>query len=115
MTSQSLSDAERRAWLRLARTQNVGPSTFAQLLARFGTAAAAIDEVPRLARRGGANETVRIPSDNDAANEIERLGKLGGRVICACEGAFPRNLAAIDPPPPVISVLGRTDFLASEM
>ena len=30
------------AWLRLARSRNVGPRTFAKLLARFGTPAAAL-------------------------------------------------------------------------
>jgi DNA processing protein len=39
--SQALSDAERRDWLKLARTEKVGPVTFEQLLRRFGTAAAA--------------------------------------------------------------------------
>src|SRR5207302_786625 len=53
---RKLSDAERRDWLRLARSQNVGPVTFAALIHRFHSAAAALDELPRLARRGGASE-----------------------------------------------------------
>lgn len=61
MTSAALNDAERRAWLRLARTQNVGPATFAALIGRFGSATAAIAEVPRLARRGGG-ETLKSPA-----------------------------------------------------
>ena len=48
-----LDEKERRAWLRLARTQNVGPATFANLIARFGTASASLARVPELARRGG--------------------------------------------------------------
>ena len=46
-------DNERRAWLRLARTQNVGPVTFRNLISRFGTASATLEELPRLAARGG--------------------------------------------------------------
>ena len=38
-----MNESERRAWLRLARTENVGPVTFRNLLARFGTASAALD------------------------------------------------------------------------
>jgi predicted Rossmann fold nucleotide-binding protein DprA/Smf involved in DNA uptake len=49
----TLSDSERRAWLRLARTSNVGPVTFAQLITRFGAASRALAELPRLAHRGG--------------------------------------------------------------
>jgi DNA processing protein len=47
-----LSERERRAWLRLARTENVGPVTFRNLLACFGTASSALEELPRLASRG---------------------------------------------------------------
>ncbi len=110
----ALSHAERRAWLRLARTQNVGPVTFAQLIARFGTASAALKEVPRLARRGGGDE-LRIPSDDDAGRELDRLAKIGGRMIASCEGEFPRGLGACDPPPPLLSVLGHTSLLDREM
>ena len=42
-------ESERRAWLRLARTENVGPVTFRNLIARFGSASAALEELPRLA------------------------------------------------------------------
>jgi DNA processing protein len=112
---KSLSDAERRAWLRLARTQNVGAVTFAALIARFGSAAAALAEVPRLAQRGGGAEPLRIPTDADAARELETLAQLGGRLLGSAEPDFPANLAAVDPPPPVISVLGRIDLLKAEM
>ncbi|HEY0283433.1 MAG TPA: hypothetical protein VGC27_12515 [Rhizomicrobium sp.] len=65
MIDRRLSEVERRAWLRLARAPNVGPVTFAQLLARFGSASAALAEVPRLVRRGGG-DTAPLPSEADA-------------------------------------------------
>ena len=46
-------EAERLARLRLSRTENIGPITFRDLVGRFGTAQAAIDALPDLARRGG--------------------------------------------------------------
>ena len=49
-----MQDSERRAWLRLARTENVGPVTFRNLLARFGSATAALEELPGSKRGGGA-------------------------------------------------------------
>jgi len=115
MSTKTLSDAERRAWLRLARTQNVGPATFAGLLSRFGSASAAIAEVPHLARRGGAAESLRIPSDGDALREIDQLKAFGGRLICSCESDYPSGLAALDAPPPVIAVAGRLELLARDM
>jgi DNA processing protein len=114
MKTKSLSDSERRAWLRLARTQNVGPVTFAELIRRFGSASEALSEVPRLARRGGGKD-MRIPSDADARRELEDLHKAGGRLLASCEAEFPRGLAAVDPPPPVISVLGHVSLFAREM
>ena len=51
--ARSLSRAEKIDWLRLIRSENVGPLTFYRLLERFGTAAAALEALPDLARRGG--------------------------------------------------------------
>src|ERR1700761_5028326 len=103
--SRALSDTERRAWLRLARTQNVGPVTFANIMARYDSAIDALAEVPRLAKRGGASE-LRIPSDDDIKRELDALTKLGGRIIANIEPEFPSGLAALDAPPPLISALG---------
>lgn len=109
-----LSERERRDWLRLARTQNVGPVTFAALMSRFGSAAAALDAVPRLARHGGA-ANFKIPSEADADQEIALLAARGGRFIASCEADFPQGLAALDPPPPILAVIGHATLLAREM
>ena len=111
--SASLSNAQRRAWLRLSRTQNVGPVTFAQLIARFGSAEAALEELPRLARRGGG-DNIRIPSLSDIDREIDALAKVDGQLLASCEPEFPRGLAATDPPPPIISILGHVTILQRE-
>jgi DNA processing protein len=114
VSSRALSESERRAWLRLARTQNVGPVTFAQLIARFGSATAALAELPRLSRRGGGSELAPF-SDGDARRELERLNGFGGRMIASAEPEFPPGLAALDPPPPLISIVGHTNLLSREM
>ena len=109
-----LSDSERRVWLRLARTEHVGPVTFQSLIARFGSASAALEELPRMAKRGGGKNFV-LPDESDAARELEALAKLGGRTIMSCEPEYPHGLAALDAPPPVISVLGHPHLLQKEM
>ncbi|MDB5735742.1 MAG: dprA [Alphaproteobacteria bacterium] len=109
-----LSDSERRAWLRLSRTENVGPVTFQNLIARFGSASAALEELPRMAKRGGGKSFV-LPDPRDAADETEKLAALGGRMIASCEPDYPRGLAAMDVPPPLISVLGHPHLLKKEM
>src|SRR6266699_741465 len=49
-----MSDEERIDWLRLIRSENVGPRSFASLLRYYGSARSALAQLPELARRGGA-------------------------------------------------------------
>ena len=104
-----LSDGERRAWLRLARTENVGPVTFDQLIRRCGGAEAALDALPDLARRGG--RALRLADERAIDRELAAGAALGARLIASCESAFPQALAALDPPPPLIWTRGRTELL----
>src|SRR5215469_2742639 len=96
-----LNRAEKLAWLRLSRTLQVGPATFRDLIARFGTAGRALEELPRMAGRGGAKSFV-LPPEMDTARELDALEAIGGRMIASCEIDFPPGLSALDPPPPVI-------------
>ena len=111
---RTLSDAERLDWLRLARSENVGPITFFALLERLGTAAAVLDALPALARRGGRRRPIKVCARAAAEREIEALSALGGRMIAMVEPAYPEPLAAIADPPPVLAVRGRVDLLATD-
>lgn len=111
MTPRALDHAGRVAWLRLARTPQVGPVTFAQLLARFADPAAALDALPRLARRGGRIDPLAIPQAEAVEQELDAVADLGARVIAAIEPDFPPLLRALDPPPPVVTVLGHANML----
>jgi DNA processing protein len=107
--------AERLAWLRLARAEQVGPVTFAQLINRFGSAAAALDLLPDLARRGGRSAPLRIPSPAAAMAELAAGEALGARLVCTPDDDFPQPLSSIDPPPPLIWVLGDIRLAARPM
>jgi DNA processing protein len=109
-----VTENERRAWLRLARTENVGPVTFRNLVGRFGSASAALEELPRMASRGGAKAFV-LADEKDAARELEQLAALGGRLLLSCEADYPRGLKALEAPPPVLSALGHPHLLQKEM
>ncbi|MEY4708403.1 MAG: putative processing protein DprA [Pseudomonadota bacterium] len=109
-----LTDAERRAWLRLSRTEHVGPVTFHNLVARFGSASSALENLPRMASRGGGRNFV-LPDPAQAENEIAQLAKLGGRLIASCESEYPRGLGALEAPPPLISILGHPHLLKKDM
>lgn len=104
--SRGLTDAARRDWLRLARTENVGPVTFRQLIDRFGEASLALAALPDLARRGGRVSPLGVPPAEEISRELAAGAALGARLIASCETDFPQPLAALDPPPPVIWVRG---------
>jgi DNA processing protein len=103
---RALTDEERIDWLRLSRTAQVGPITFFALVARFGSAGAALEELPRLAARAGRAKPAAIPPAGEIVGEVERAERTGARYIAACEPDYPEALAAIEDAPPVI-VAGR--------
>ncbi|MES3029839.1 MAG: DNA-processing protein DprA [Pseudomonadota bacterium] len=109
---RTLTEAGRRDWLRLARTENVGPVTFAQLIERYGEASIALAALPDLARRGGRVSPLGVPPLAEITRELEAGAALGARLIASCEAGFPGPLAALDPPPPVIWALGEAALLS---
>ncbi|MFK8251096.1 DNA-processing protein DprA [Ancylobacter terrae] len=108
-----LDEQQRRDWLRLLRTENVGPRTFRTLINRFGGAGAAIEALPGLARRGGGLLPPRVPSAAEADAEIEALGRMGGRFVALGEPDFPPALRALDDAPPLLAVRGRPELLTA--
>ena len=96
--------------LRLVRSPGIGPVTYRQLIARFGSAAAALDAVPALAARGGG-KAPRLASRSDAEREIARVEQLGGRYLALGQGLYPRALAELDDAPPLLTVKGDLKLL----
>jgi len=109
--ARHLNPDERLDWLRLIRTENVGPLTFHQLLQRFGSAAAALEELPRAAERGGRRRPIAVATRSAAERELAALAKVGGRLIAWGEPEYPTALAALEDAPPLISVKGDVALL----
>jgi DNA processing protein len=107
VAARELDPQERLDWLRLSRSETVGPITFYALLRRFGSAAAAIEALPRLSRRATAM------SRRAAEAELAALDRLGARLLCWGEPGYPASLAALEDAPPVLSLLGRAELLAA--
>lgn len=106
-----LGDGERLDRLRLIRSEHVGPVTYRQLLARFGSAGAALDALPDLARRGGLRRTIQIFPRVAAERELAALAAVGGRLIVLGEPDYPKPLAALSDAPAVLSVIGHSHLL----
>lgn len=106
----SLSEAERFARLRLARTERIGPVAFNQLLQRFGSAQAALDALPGLVRKAGG--TSAPPSVEAVETEMAAGERAGARLIVLGDADYPPMLAAVDPPPPLLWALGDPGLLS---
>src|SRR5439155_3248673 len=96
--------------LRLVRSQGIGPVTFRQLIGRFGSAAAALDAVPDLARRGGGAPP-RLFGRDEAEREIAQVEKLGAKYLALGQGLYPRLLAELEDAPPLLMAKGNLNLL----
>lgn len=110
-TIKTLSNKERLDWLRLIRTENVGPVTFRHLLDRFGDAGSALSKLPELAKRGGRTRPLRPYPKGDAEREVTAVEALGGRFIASIEPDYPKALRALEDAPPIIMVRGHPHLL----
>src|SRR5436190_105789 len=99
-----LTDSERIDRLRLIRSDNVGPRTFASLLRHFGSARSALERLPDLARRGGAARSGRICSDEEARTELAACRTIGVTLVAPGEAAYPPRLATLEDAPPLLGV-----------
>ncbi|HEV2817682.1 MAG TPA: DNA-processing protein DprA [Allosphingosinicella sp.] len=102
--------ADQIARLRLIRSENIGPVTYFQLLARFGSAAAALDAIPDLAARGGGRAP-RLASKAEVEREIAQVARLGARHLFLGQGLYPPLLAELETAPPALIVKGDLTLL----
>jgi DNA processing protein len=105
-TESDLPESEKRDWIRLIRTENIGPITFHQLIGHFGSAGAALDAIPELRKRGGMQRPGRVHSARDAEAEMRAAEKAGVRIAALPEADYPPMLRHIDAPPPLIYMKG---------
>ncbi|MDW8369507.1 MAG: DNA-processing protein DprA, partial [Geminicoccaceae bacterium] len=110
LASGALDPAERFARLRLARSPGIGPKSHAKLLARFGSARAAVEALPGLLATGRWPGLELAP---EAAVERERaaIEAAGVQLLLAGEPAYPTRLAALADAPPVLLVRGSVELL----
>lgn len=106
-----MTEASRLAWLRLIRSDNVGPITFRQLVNHFGSATAALEALPELARRGGARARIRIAGLDEVEREMATATAFGARFVAMGEADYPERLQAVEGPPPLLAVKGGSGVL----
>lgn len=121
---------ERHAWAVLAAVDGLGPVGFEGLLTRYGSGLAILREATS---PGGIERLAATPSDAEATNGVRRInpklataiavaaeqadatiarfGALGLEILTTADSAYPRRLAAIEMPPPVLFVVGNVGAL----
>ena len=92
----NLSPDTKLDWLRLIRSENVGPRTFRTLINHYGGASRALSALPDLARRGGASRPLRVCPRGFVA-----LG----------EADYPAYLQTVEDAPPLLAVRGNAALL----
>jgi DNA processing protein len=111
-SSSPLTEQEKLDWLRLARTENVGPVTFSRLLGLYGTPSEALKNLPDLAKRGGRKTPLIAPPESTIRKEYDTLRKLNGQLLTLADDAYPALLKATDDAPPVLAALGDLSLLS---
>jgi len=99
-----LAQDEAFARIRLLRSPNIGPVSYAQLLARFGSAAAATEALPDLAGRSG--KPYQIATEERVSKEIASVRKTGARYLFHDSPDYPALLANCESAPPILTVRG---------
>lgn len=107
-----LDDEQRIAWLRLARSERIGPVTFSNLINRFGSAEAALNALPEISMQARGKSLPRICTRAEAQKELQDAAKLGIRHVAYGESDYSSLLRTIEDKPPFLLVQGKLDFHA---
>lgn len=110
-TPSKLSSLEKLNWIRLARSENIGPATFFRLLEIFGTASVAVEKTPEFSAQNGLRRPLSIISLKEVENEIAQAKIFDAEIITFCENDYPRMLREIYDPAPILTVRGQKEFL----
>jgi DNA processing protein len=104
-----LNEHQRLSWLRLIRSENVGPATFRTLVNQFGGAEAVLAAPPALSRRGG-RASIRVFTEAKAEAELAAAGRAGAHLVARARRAIRRALTHVDAPPPLLYAKGRLEL-----
>ncbi len=105
---------DRVLWLRLLRSRRVGPSTFYRLMNEHGSASAALEALPDVAKAAGASD-YKICPEGVAFAELKAAKAAGARMICLGEADYPDMLMHISDAPPILWAIGDTSIIHRPM
>ncbi|MBR9842547.1 MAG: DNA-protecting protein DprA [Rhodobacteraceae bacterium] len=103
-------EEQRVSWLRLLRSRRVGVTTFHRLLKEYGSAEAALEALPEIAREAG-EERYRTCDRATVERELEAGYRAGAELILHGTAPYPPSLQEIPDAPPLLWAMGRTELL----
>ena len=102
--TSALSQDEAFARIRLLRSPNIGPVSYAMLLQRFGGAVQALEALPDLGPRGGRQ--YRATAAETVEREVEAVRKAGAKYLFHDQPDYPALLGQLDSAPPILTWRG---------
>lgn len=108
---QDNSASEKINWIRLARSENIGPATFFRLLEIFGSATIAVEKTPEFSASSDLRKPLEIRPTSEIEREIVDAKKFDAEIITFVDDDYPRMLREIYDPAPVLTVRGNKEFL----
>lgn len=103
-------DGERLDWIRLARTNGIGPVSFFQLINRYKSATTALEALPTLTSRSRRAQPLCSPSRSEVEAELKAVERYGARIVLSTDPDYPPLLRNLAPPPPILTLLGKPDL-----
>lgn len=108
-SSPRLPDQDKRDWLRLIRSNHLGPITFHHILRYYGSAAEAIARLPEIAARSGGKRRIELADEKTVAAEMKALKACGATLLAWGEPGYPTGLMQLDDAPPLLAVRGNAE------
>ncbi|MFW2542459.1 DNA-processing protein DprA [Primorskyibacter sp. 2E107] len=105
---------DRVSWLRLLRSRRVGVATFWRLMAEHGSAQAALEALPDVARSAGVHSYSACP-ESTALAEMNAARQQGARMLCCGDPLYPPDLAELSDAPPILWLIGDPEVMLRPM
>lgn len=102
----TLTVQEKKEWLKLALSENVGPITFRNLVAYFGSPKEALCHLDEFAKRGGRKKPIIRAGDKQVTEQLKKAEEMGVEILPLNHPEYPKLLKTIEDAPPILYAKG---------
>lgn len=102
-------------YLKLARSENVGSSTFFRLINIFNSPKNALENLSEFAKSGGLKRNIKICSNEEVAKELLLTKDFGAKIFSFYDKNYPELLKNISDPPPILTIKGNLELFSQNV